>query len=140
MAPPESSSARPRLRQRSSITSSKPDVLVVDDDPAICDLIRLTLEEDHIPVATAETGGQALQQAAAIRPKLVVLDMMLPDVDGLVVAAELHRRYGSRVRILVISASQQAGEWAHHAGAFSYLEKPFELDHLRVAVRRGLAA
>jgi DNA-binding response OmpR family regulator len=65
--------------------------------------------------------------------------MMLPDVDGTAVAAELRRRYGSHVAILAISASSRAAKWAHEIGAFSYLEKPFELDHLVVAVRRGLA-
>lgn len=114
-------------------------VLVVDDDPDICQLIKRSLEIEHIPVVTAENGGQALKRAADVKPKVVVLDMMLPDIDGSLVATELRRRYGSRLAILAISASNRGVRWAAEIGAFSFLEKPFEIEHLLIAVRRGLA-
>lgn len=114
-------------------------ILVVDDDPDLRYAIRWALEDEGLVVTTAADGREALDIGARDRPALVVLDMGLPIVSGDGVAAGIHEAHGSAVPILVITADGRAMEKARRVGAFDYLHKPFELDDLVAAVRRGLA-
>ncbi len=114
-------------------------VLVVDDDDQIRSFVIALLEDEGFSVASAANGEDAVAQAVALRPALVVLDIMLPDMNGDEVAQQLRARYGPDVPILVISADSRAEEKAGRAGAFAYLHKPFDLEHLLRLVRQGLA-
>lgn len=114
-------------------------VLVVDDDPRVRQTIRWALEDEGLAVETAADGRRALERASARRPALVVLDLTLPILDGYDVANGLRSFYGSGVPILAITADGDAEQKARRAGAYGYLSKPFELDDLMAAVRRGLA-
>jgi DNA-binding response OmpR family regulator len=117
---------------------SSPRILVVDDDPSLRQLIQWTLEDEGWAVDTAADGRQALDRAARERPRLVVLDMGLPLVDGFGVAAGLHALYGDAVPIVVITADGQAAAKAARVGARAHLAKPFELDDLCALVRGAL--
>ena len=114
-------------------------VLVVDDEPEIVQFVRGVLEDEGFAVATAANGREAVAIAAKERPGLVVLDMMLPRLDGDGVAAELRRMYGD-VPILLITADGRAEEKARRVGAFDYLPKPFDVDRLVAIVRSKLRA
>jgi DNA-binding response OmpR family regulator len=96
------------------------------------------LEDDGLDVETAADGRRALELASARRPDLVVLDLTLPILTGDDVANGLRSIYGATVPILAITADGEAEQKARTAGAFGYLRKPFELDDLMAAVRRGL--
>ncbi len=113
-------------------------VLVIEDDDAIRRLVSDTLAGEGLLVKEAADGYAAVELARADRPDLVVLDIMLPGLDGLTVAEQLRQLYGDELPILVMTAGQKIAEHAAQVGAYSQLDKPFDLDHLVIAVRRGL--
>lgn len=118
-------------------------VLVVDDEPQIHRFLRPALEAAGYAAEAAECGAEALRLVAARAPEAVLLDLGLPDIDGLAVLERL--RAFSRVPVIVVSARERVDEKiaALDAGADDYVEKPFDvgelLARLRAAVRRGAA-
>ncbi|KAF4406903.1 MULTISPECIES: response regulator [Streptomyces] len=116
-------------------------VLVVEDEPQIVRALVLNLRARRYEVETAADGASALRAAAARRPDVVLLDLGLPDMDGVEVIRLLRTR--SRVPVLVLSARQTSDEKveALDAGADDYVTKPFGMDELlarlRAAIRRG---
>ncbi|MFC7993027.1 response regulator [Streptomyces pilosus] len=116
-------------------------VLVVDDDPAIVRALVINLKARSYEVDSAHDGAGALRVAAAHHPDVVVLDLGLPDMDGVEVIRQL--RGWSRVPVLVLSARHASDEkvQALDAGADDYVTKPFGMDELlarlRAAVRRA---
>lgn len=120
-------------------------VLVIDDDRVIRMVVREALENAGHRVIEAADGIAGIGLAAAELPDVVILDIMLPRVDGLSLLAELRAAAGPAARILVFSAtgSRNAGR-AAALGAHDYLSKPFELRDLVARVNRladpGLAA
>ncbi|HSJ50631.1 MAG TPA: response regulator transcription factor [Actinomycetota bacterium] len=110
-------------------------VLVVDDEEAIAEAVRARLESEGYHVLVAPDGPQALDVASGERPDLVVLDLMLPGMDGLEVCRELQRERW--VPVLMLTArTEEADKVAGFAvGADDYLTKPFSLRELAVRVR-----
>jgi len=106
-------------------------VLVVDDDPKILELVRVYLQRAGYAVVTAVDGEDALRKIEAQRPNLVVLDVMLPQVDGLVLARHL-RGERANLPILMMSARGAVGDRIIGLveGADDYLAKPFNPDEL----------
>ena len=119
-------------------------VLVVDDEPQILRALRINLRARRYEVATAANGTQALDEAAAHPPDLVILDLGLPDMDGVDVIGGL--RGWTAVPIIVLSGRADSTDKveALDAGADDYVTKPFGMDELlarmRSAVRRTPAA
>ena len=113
----------------------EPPILVVDDDPKIVALVRTYLERERFRVATAADGPSALRAIEDLRPRLVVLDLMLPGIDGLSIIREA-RELGS-TPILVLSARGSTGDRivGLSEGADDYLPKPFSPAELVVRVR-----
>jgi DNA-binding response OmpR family regulator len=114
---------------------SQQTVLVVDDEEAIAEAVRARLESEGYGVLVAFDGPQALELADRERPDLVVLDLMLPGMDGLEVCRELQRERW--VPVLMLTArTEEADKVAGFAvGADDYLTKPFSLRELAVRVR-----
>ncbi len=110
-------------------------ILVVDDDPKIVALVRTYLERERYPVVTAGDGRAALRAIEEHHPRLVVLDLMLPEVDGMTVI-RLARADGD-VPILVLSARSAVGDrvLGLSEGADDYLPKPFSPAELVARVR-----
>lgn len=107
-----------------------PLVLVVDDDPDILDAICDILEVEQYRVARARNGLEALERVEAERPAVILLDLMMPVMDGVAFARALHERPAVRdVPILVISADGNPAR-AASVGARGYLAKPFDIDTL----------
>ncbi|MCX3059793.1 response regulator [Streptomyces beihaiensis] len=119
-------------------------VLVVEDDPQLVRALMINLRARQYDVDAAPDGVTALRLAAARQPDVVVLDLGLPDMDGVDVIKGL--RGWTRVPILVLSARAASGEKvaALDAGADDYITKPFGMDELlarlRAAVRRSADA
>ncbi|CAM5542557.1 putative transcriptional regulatory protein KdpE [Streptomyces afghaniensis 772] [Streptomyces afghaniensis] len=115
-------------------------VLVVEDDPQLVRALVINLQARHYGVDAAPDGATALRLATARQPDAVLLDLGLPDMDGVNVIKAL--RGWSRVPVLVLSARQASDEKvaALDAGADDYITKPFSIDELlarlRAAVRR----
>jgi DNA-binding response OmpR family regulator len=103
-------------------------VLIVDDEPHVADLIRVTLEDDRVRVIEASDGASALELAAELEPELIFLDVHLPDMSGLDVCRRLRRAPRlACARIVMLTAAAQADDVARglSAGATHYLTKPF---------------
>ena len=121
----------------------KPKVLVVEDDPAITNLIRTTLETQDYQYHTAKNGTSAIMDALSYNADVMILDLGLPDMDGVDIIRKI--RGWSNVPIIVVSARSEDQDKveALDAGADDYLTKPFSIDELlarlRVALRRNRA-
>src|SRR2546421_6371465 len=109
----------------------KAHILVVDDDPRITDLLRRVLAYEGYSVAIAASGNEALNRSLERPPDLVVLDIMLPGLDGLQVAQRL-RAAGDNVPILMLTARDAVADRVKglETGADDYLVKPFAPDEL----------
>lgn len=114
-------------------------ILVVDDDAKIVRLVRTYLERAGLRVVEARDGRMALAAIALEAPALVVLDVMLPEVDGLAVLRAV-RRGGSKTPVLILSARGTVGDriTGLAAGADDYLPKPFSPSELVLRVERIL--
>ncbi len=114
-------------------------VLVVDDETNITDLVATALRYEGFQVTTANTGSQALEAVAAARPDLVVLDVMLPDVDGFEVARRMAVN-GKTVPVLFLTARDTTDDKVRGLtiGGDDYVTKPFSLAELVARVHAVL--
>jgi len=102
-----------------------PSVLVVDDEPRIVDLIRMTLEREGYEVHEAEDGYKALSKAREVIPDIVLLDVMMPDMDGFEVLKELRQTSSVPVIILTVKGTEADKVRGLELGADDYVTKPF---------------
>ena len=119
---------------------NKPQILVVEDDAAISNLISTTLETQNYQYHKARTGAAAVLECASCRPDVIILDLGLPDMDGVDIIKKV--RTWTNTPIIVVSARSEDTDKvsALDAGADDYLTKPFSVEELlarlRVALRR----
>jgi two-component system phosphate regulon response regulator PhoB len=121
----------------------KPRILVVDDERDILELIRFNLERAGFEVFTVDTGEAAIAQASRIQPALVVLDLMLPGVDGITVSRRLKDGPATRtIPILMLTARSEDSDIVTglEVGAEDYVTKPFSprvlVARIRAILRR----
>ena len=115
---------------------SGPRILVVDDEPNITDLVAMALRYEGFEVETAGTGGAALTAVDAFRPELIILDVMLPDLDGFAVTERLQAAR-SKVPVLFLTARDAVEDKVRGLtlGGDDYVTKPFSLEELVARVR-----
>lgn len=120
------------------MSDNRPLILIIEDEPPIRRFLRAALSNEGYHFDEAETGGEGLRSAVARPPDLVVLDLGLPDLDGLEVIARL--REWSTAPIIVLSARGQEQDKvaALDAGADDYLTKPFGVGELLARIRVAL--
>ena len=119
---------------------NKAQILVVEDDNAVAKLMAATMESQDYQYRIASTGASAIMEALSYKPEVMILDLGLPDTDGIEVIKKI--RAWSNMPIIVVSARSEDADKvaALDAGADDYLTKPFSVDELlarlRVALRR----
>lgn len=113
-------------------------ILVVDDEPQILRALRTILTGRQFRVTTASRGEEALTLAAAAPPDLVILDLGLPDLDGIQVCARLREWTQAPIIVLSVRDSEQDKVAALDHGADDYLTKPFGIEELMARVRVAL--
>jgi two-component system KDP operon response regulator KdpE len=117
------------------MTSSGAKILVIDDEPQIQKLLRVTLKAQGFEVVAASTGEEGILQATMVRPDLIVLDLGLPDIPGMEV---LHRiREWTQIPIVVLTAKDREEDkiTALDSGADDYVTKPFGMGELLARIR-----
>ncbi len=114
-------------------------VLVVDDEPGITDLVSMALRYEGLSVEAVHTGADALRAVAEVRPHLMVLDVMLPDLDGFEVMRRLSGDF-PRIPVLFLTALDELEDKLRGftLGGDDYLTKPFRVEELIVRVRAVL--
>ena len=112
-------------------------ILIVDDDPDLVEILRILLEDWGYSVRCARNGREALESVAQERPAVILLDMLMPVMDGWRCAREVRARYGRGVPIVVVTAAESARARANTAGSIDeVLAKPFDIGELLRIVNR----
>jgi len=113
-------------------------ILVVDDEPAVTDLLAYNLRKAHYDVLVAGDGREALRQAHEGAPDLIVLDLMLPGIDGLDVCRELRRTSAVPIIMLTARGEEVDRVVGLELGADDYLTKPFSMRELLARIKAVL--
>jgi CheY-like chemotaxis protein len=111
-------------------------VLIVEDDPAIREVMRQSLEEDHLEIVEAGDGEQALAECERESPAVIVLDLGLPTMSGQDFVAAYRQLQGHNAAIVVVSAISNADRVAQSLGAAAFVPKPFSILDLSETVTR----
>lgn len=117
-------------------------ILVVDDEPDICTLVQEILVDEGYEVATAENGAQARQARRDRRPDLILLDIWMPDIDGISLLKEWSAEADPAAPVIMMSghATVETAVEATRLGAYDFLEKPLSLAKLLLTLKRALEA
>src|SRR5436309_13850383 len=118
--------------------STQPLVLVADDEPRITKLVSIALSEEGFRVITASSGEEALRKAEEVRPDVVLLDLVMPDLDGIEVMQQLRDRRPVPVILLTAKGATADKAKGLDLGADDYVVKPFHPDELSARVRAVL--
>mgnify|MGYP000659297198 CR=1 FL=1 len=114
-------------------------ILVIDDEPVICDGCRLTLSDQGFAVDSCNSGTNGLEILLVGEYDLALLDMKLPDMNGMEILRHLkHENPGIYVIVMTGYSSVQNAVDAMRLGAFDYITKPFDIQELRLRVRNSL--
>ncbi len=105
-------------------------ILVVDDDESILAVVKMVLEDEGHSVLLARDGSEALALLESTRPRLILLDLRMPNVNGSQFAKAYRKGPGPHASIVVLTAGRDAPEAAAAAGASDYLRKPFDVEDL----------
>lgn len=111
-------------------------VLLVEDDADIAEVVEMVLRAADFEVVVARDGREALEAIGRCMPRLIVLDMLMPVMDGWHFATEFQRRYGRAAPIVVLTAAEHARQRALAIGAVDVVAKPFDVDALCDVVKR----
>jgi two-component system KDP operon response regulator KdpE len=118
--------------------TNAPHILVIDDEPQILRAMRTILTEKQFKVSTASRGEEGLTLAATTEPDLIILDLGLPDMDGVEVCTRLREWTQIPIIILSVRDSERDKVAALDMGADDYLTKPFSIEELLARVRVAL--
>lgn len=121
---------------------SAPHILVVDDEPDICDLVKEILEDEGYTVTTAESAAAAQEARRARRPDLILLDIWMPDMDGISLLKEWSEGDHLPCPVIMMSGhgTVETAVEATRLGAYDFIEKPLSMNKMLLTVKRALEA
>jgi DNA-binding response OmpR family regulator len=126
-----------KKRRMTLVTIEKPTILLADDDENLLRGLEVNLSRQGYQVITATNGTKAASLAARYAPQLVILDIIMPGMDGIEVCREIRGRdAGTPILMLTAKAEQEDRKAATAAGANAYLTKPFKLACLLATIRQ----
>jgi CheY-like chemotaxis protein len=105
-------------------------IIVVDDDEAVAGIIACLLVDEGYPVVVAHNGLEAMERLVTCQPRMILLDMQMPRMDGQTFVARYRQQPAPHAPIIVMSAAYDLRLWAKRLGAQAFLPKPFDLDHM----------
>ena len=121
----------------------KKKILIIDDEPAILLVTRRRLETNSYEVITAASGKEGIEKATAFKPDLILLDLIMPELDGYEVCKRLKASEETKgIPVIIFTASsgpEDFGQKATELGAAGYLEKPFESDDLLSIIEKNIS-
>ena len=121
--------------EKKTMNDKNPTILIVDDEPSVQRFLELTLSSQGYEIIQAVTGKEALSEVSARKPDLVILDLGLPDIDGLEVTRQLRQWTQVPIIVLSVRGSEKDKVAALDAGADDYLTKPFGTGELLARIR-----
>ena len=115
--------------------NKEPHILIIDDEPQILRALKTILGANHYRISTATSGEEGVALAVAQPPDIIILDLSLPDLDGIQVCEQI--REWSRIPIIILSVREKEKDKvaALDAGADDYLTKPFGIEELLANLR-----
>jgi DNA-binding response OmpR family regulator len=115
-------------------------MLIVDDEREICDFLKEFFSDREFDVSTASSGEEALHKIASENPKILLLDVTMPGIDGIDVLREVKERY-PYIKVIMVTAVETPDkmEEALRLGADNYITKPLSLEYLEKDVREKIA-
>ena len=114
-------------------------ILVIDDEPDIVKILVATLKANQYLVVTAQDGEEGLQKVVLEEPDLIIVDVMMPKMDGFTFVKRLKSREDWRsIPVIVLTAKDKMKELFEVEGVAAYLVKPFDYDELVAAVKKHL--
>jgi two-component system, OmpR family, alkaline phosphatase synthesis response regulator PhoP len=115
-------------------------ILVVDDEKDVVELLKFLLEKDGHQVVTAYNGREALESISKAKPELILLDVMMPEMDGYTVQTQLLNNPDTKeIPIIVLTAKGQLKDvFALSTNVRAYMEKPFDPKALRVKIKESI--
>lgn len=115
-------------------------LLVVDDEPEICDFLKSFFEDRDFEVQTAQSGEKAMEAAESFRPHVMLLDIKMGTMDGLQVLKKVKQK-DSKIKVIMVTALETTDkiEEAMRLGADNYITKPLSLEYLENDVREKIA-
>lgn len=128
-----------RRQDGNGVPGSRPRVLVIDDDDAICELLRQSLGDQGYAVATVPHGAAALELVKHHQPAVILVDLRMPIMDGWAFVEQYRRVASPPASILLLTAARDAEENARTLHVDGFVRKPFVLDEVTAAVERCIA-
>jgi CheY-like chemotaxis protein len=119
--------------------NTRGDVLIVDDDDDMREVVELVLNTAGYATRTAQNGAQALEAVAQAMPALILLDVLMPVMDGCQFAREFRTRYGGGVPIVIVTAAEHVRDRCRAIDVAEVLKKPFDLGELLRVVAKNVA-
>jgi len=114
-------------------------ILIVDDEPVLCNSLKIGLADEGYQVMIANTGEEALEKLMAFDPGVILLDLRLPGMDGIQVLKQINaRNQGAQTIMITAYGDTQTTVEAIKLGAYDFINKPFELDELKAHIRNAL--
>lgn len=122
------------------VPGSRTRVLVIDDDDAVCELLRQSLSDRGFAVATVQHGAAALELVKHHQPAVILVDLRMPIMDGWAFVEQYRRMADPPASIVLLSAVKDLEATAKRLGAEGFVRKPFQIEELTAAVQRCLAS
>jgi len=113
-------------------------IVIVDDEKPIADILQFHFQKEGFTIECAYNGQEALELVEDIQPDTVLLDVMLPDLDGMEVCREIRKKYEMPIIMLTASSSEDDRNHAFDLGASDYVMKPFHMKELVALVKESL--